>query len=130
MDTKWLGLWAQERQGFYAGRVIKKAEIPKYTRLILRYNKFYEKEGNKPRFVYCFADSKGYESKCVPVEHEDSLQSKIDKLKGILKDGNNVPPMMLPSESQSRAAMLEKEAIALVEEITGEKWDFQYWTFG
>ena len=24
MNTKWLGLWAQERQGFYAGQVVKK----------------------------------------------------------------------------------------------------------
>lgn len=71
MMTKWAGLWAQERQGFYAGRVIRKSEIPKYTRVVLRYNKFYEKDGNRPRFVYCFADSEGYEEKCVPVEREE-----------------------------------------------------------
>ena len=71
MNTKWQGLWAQERQGFYAGYVIKKADIPKYTRLVLRYNKYYEKDSNKPRFVYCFADSEGYESKCVPIEIEE-----------------------------------------------------------
>ena len=69
--TKWLGLWSQERQGFYAGQVIKKADIPKYTRIVLRYNKFYEKDGMKPRFVYCFADSEGYEDKCIPVEYEE-----------------------------------------------------------
>ena len=68
MNTKWQGLWAQDRQAFYAGKVIKKSDIPKYTRLILRYNKFYEKNGNRPRFIYCFADSEGYEEKCVPVE--------------------------------------------------------------
>lgn len=70
MNSKWLGLWAQERQGFYAGQVIKKGDIPKYTRIVLRYNKYYEKDSNRPRFVYCFADSEGYESKCVPVEIE------------------------------------------------------------
>lgn len=68
MNTKWLGLWAQERQGFYAGQVVKKADIPPHTRIVLRYNKYYEKDSNKPRFIYCFADSKGYESKCVPIE--------------------------------------------------------------
>jgi len=72
MNTKWQGLWAQERQGFYSGYVIKKADIPKYTRLVVRYNKYYEKDGNKPRFIYCFADSEGYASKCVPLEVDDS----------------------------------------------------------
>ena len=68
--SKWLGLWAQKRQGIYAGSVIKKADIPAYTRVVLRYNKYYEKGGNRPRFVYCFADSKGYEDKCIPVQAE------------------------------------------------------------
>lgn len=71
MNSKWLGLWAQERQGFYAGQVIKKSEIPKFTRIVLRYNKYYEKDGNRPRFVYMFADSEGYESKCVPIEYQE-----------------------------------------------------------
>lgn len=71
-NTKWLGLWKQERQGFYAGQVIKKGEIPKYTRIVLRYNKYYDKDSSRPRFVYCFADSEGYASKCVPIELEES----------------------------------------------------------
>ena len=70
MNSKWMGLWAQERSGFYAGQVIKKGDIPKYTRIVLRYNKFYKKGSNRPRFVYCFADSEGYESKCTPMEFE------------------------------------------------------------
>ena len=74
MTTKWMGLWAQERQAFYAGQVIKKTDIPKYTRIVLRYNKYYEKDSNRPRFVYCFADSEGYESKCVPVEYDEESE--------------------------------------------------------
>ena len=76
--TKWEGLWAQEMQAFYAGKVIKKADIPKYTRIVLRYNKYYEKGSTKPRFVYCFADSEGYESKCVPVEMAERQPYKED----------------------------------------------------
>ena len=72
MNTKWMGLWPQDRQGFYAGQVIKKQDIPPHTRIVLRYNKFYEKDSNKPRFVYCFADSEGYKSKCVPIEIEET----------------------------------------------------------
>lgn len=69
--TKWMGLWAQERPAFYAGQVIKKADIPKYTRIVLRYNKYYEKDSSRPRFVYCFADSDGYAEKCIPIEYEE-----------------------------------------------------------
>lgn len=65
--TKWSGLWSQ-RQGVYASAVIKKADIPKHTRIIFRYNKYYEKDKNRPRFVFCFADSEGYEELCVPLE--------------------------------------------------------------
>ena len=72
--TKYEGLWAQGRQGFYAGKVINKKDIPNYTRLVIRYNKFYEKDGNRPRFVYCFADAKGYENKCVPLEYEENAE--------------------------------------------------------
>ena len=72
MNTKWLGLWKQERKGIYAGQVIKKSDIPKYTRIVLRQNKFYEKDSNRPRFVYCFADSEGYEAMCVPVETKET----------------------------------------------------------
>ena len=68
MNSKWMGLWGQDRQGFYAGQVIKKSDIPQYTRVVLRYNKFYEKDSNKPRFVYCFADSEGYKEKCMTIE--------------------------------------------------------------
>lgn len=73
-QTNWLGLWAQERQGLYGGQVIKRTEIPKYTRIVLRYNKYYEKDSNRPRFVYCFADSEGYESLCVPIDWKEEIR--------------------------------------------------------
>ena len=127
MKTKWLGLWAQERDGFYAGQVIKKSDIPKYTRVVLRYNKYYKKGDKRPRFVFCFADSEGYKDKCIPIEYEDSLQSKIDELAEIMRSGHNGSEWkMLPSQSQERAKHLENQAIKLIEEITGEEWDFTY----
>ena len=53
--TKWYGLW-NNREGVYSGQVIKKSDIPAYARIVLRYNKFYEKDSKRPRFVYCFAN--------------------------------------------------------------------------
>lgn len=52
--TKWLGLWKQ-RDAVYSGQTIKREEIPEHAKLIIRYNKFYDKNSNAPRFVYCFA---------------------------------------------------------------------------
>lgn len=54
LKTKWEGLW-QNREGVYSGYTIKKTDIPPYSKLIVRYNRFYEKGSNKPRFVYMFA---------------------------------------------------------------------------
>ena len=69
MVTKWQGLWEQEEKDVYSSYIIKKADIPKYTKIILRKNKYYKKDSNRPKFIYCFADSKDYyESKSVPIE--------------------------------------------------------------
>lgn len=87
MTTKWMGLWAQERPALYAGRVIKKEDIPKYTRIVLRYNKYYEKGSNRPRFVYCFADSEGYADKCFPIEYEEESEESNESAY-MADDGN------------------------------------------
>lgn len=132
--TQWQGLWYQ-REGVYSGYVIKKADIPEKARLILRYNKYYDKDSNKPRFVYCFANGDSADAITMQVEHEEyvsleDLTSKIEELAEIMRDGNhNADSLFLPSESQASAEYLMKKAIELVEEITGEEWNFSYWTF-
>lgn len=128
MNTKWYGLFAQERAAFYSGNVIAKKDIPKYTRIVMRYNKYYSKGSGRPKFVYCFADSEGYEDKCVPIEYEDSLKSKVDELTGVLKEAHHCP-MMLASESVDRANDLMRRAIKIIEEMTGEEWRFEYLTY-
>lgn len=86
--TKWMGLWSQERPSLYAGQVIKKSEIPAYTRIVLRYNKYYEKDGNRPRFVYCFADSEGYANKCIPIEYEEYVSERSEVISEIVEGIN------------------------------------------
>ena len=131
MNTKWEGLWEQERSSVYAGKVINKKEIPQYTRIVLRKNKYYEKDSGRPKYVYCFADSEGYKDKCVPIEYEETLKSKVDELASIMRMGQaNTFDVSLPSESQQRAFALKQEAISIIEDITGEKWDFSFWVFG
>lgn len=51
--TNWNGLW-RNREGVYSGQVIAKKDIPPHSRLIIRYNKFYDSnKPNSPRFVFC-----------------------------------------------------------------------------
>lgn len=136
--TEWQGLWMQ-REGVYSGYVLKKEDIPKNPRLIVRYNKFYKKDSNKPRFVYCFAN--GDAAKAITIKQDiddyislkdaDEILDKIDELREVLRDANtNADRMLLPSESQAVADSLMEKAIELVEEITGEEWDFTYITWG
>ena len=63
--TQWLGLW-RHRDGVYSGQVIKKSDIPAHARIIIRYNKYYDKDSSSPRFVYCFAS--GDAAKAITIE--------------------------------------------------------------
>lgn len=132
--TQWQGLWYQ-REGVYSGYVIKKADIPKKARLILRYNKYYDKDSNKPRFVYCFANGDSADAITMQVEHEEyvsleDLTSKIEELAEIMRQGNcNANMMMLPSQSAASAEGLMRKAIDIIEELTGEEWNFTYITY-
>lgn len=132
--TEWKGLWFK-REGVYSGEVLKKSDIPPYARLILRYNKFYEKGSNRPKFVYCFANGDAADAITLKQETEEyvsfsELTDKLEELAEIMRQGKrNGDVMMLPSESASTAAGLMKSAIAIVEELTGEEWDFSYISF-
>ena len=65
--TKWYGLW-RNRAGVYSGQVINKSDMPKRARLIIRKNKFYEADSNKPQYVYCFADAEAWADTCIEME--------------------------------------------------------------
>ena len=71
--SKWYGLW-NNREGVYSGQVINKADIPSYSRLIVRYNKFYDKDSNKPRFVYCFANGDAAKAITIEVSKSDYIE--------------------------------------------------------
>lgn len=63
---------------------------------------------------------------------EKEILSKVKELKDILKQSheNSYGMPKLPSEEQAIAFQLKAKAESLVEEITGEKWEFSYRTFG
>lgn len=72
LKTEWQGLW-QNREGVYSGYTIAKKDIPPYAKLIVRYNRFYEKNSNKPRFVYTFAQKTAAEAITLQVDREEYL---------------------------------------------------------
>jgi hypothetical protein len=54
----------------------------------------------------------------------------IEELAEVMREGNlNGDMMMLPSESAENARSLMQRAIEIIEELTGEKWEFSYVTF-
>ena len=57
-------------------------------------------------------------------------REKIEELAEIMREGNcNAEQCMLASDSQNRAAELMQSAISIIEDLTGEKWEFSYITY-
>lgn len=67
-----------------------------------------------------------------PVSMDMAIEAltKITELTEVLREAShNADKIGLPSESQATAKALLQKAIGLVEEITGQKWNFTYWTW-
>ena len=105
VKTKWEGLW-KSRDAVYVSKTIKKADIPKYTRLIVRQSKYYTADSNKPRFIFCFAG--GNELDAITLSKDEykqlanrycftyeQLQELIDKIAyeigGVTEYGEHIP---------------------------------------
>lgn len=60
------------------------------------------------------------------------ILQKVEELTDVLRQSHEnaygIPD--LPSREKARADYLHERAIGLVEEITGEVWEFSYRTFG
>ena len=81
-QTEWYGLW--KNGGVYSGYTMKKADIPPYSKIVLRFNKFYKKDSDRPRFQYCFAN--GDAAYALTVELSDEEAETIDALKARIKE--------------------------------------------
>ena len=76
-QTEWYGLW--KNGGVYSGYTMKKADSPPYSKIVLRFNKFYKKDSGRPRFQYCFAN--GDATRALTVELSDEEAETIAALK-------------------------------------------------
>ena len=63
---------------------------------------------------------------------EDEILQKVEELTDVLRQSrrNAYGIPKLPSEEKAMADYLHGRAIELVEEITGEDWEFSYRYFG
>lgn len=85
--TTWEGLW-KRRSGVYCSRRFNIEEFPKHTSIVVRYNKFYDKNTSRPRFVFCFADKEAEKDLCDEIVFEDyeSTKEMLERTKDSIKN--------------------------------------------
>lgn len=99
--TKWEGLW-KNREGVYSGKTIKTTDIPPYAKLIIRYNKYYESDSNRPRFVYTFAQKDAANAITLTMEEDEYIS---------LEDAEELSEMRCFSDEQLQE-LINKIAVA------------------
>lgn len=95
MKTNYMGLWKQERAGWYCSKAFTKKqlqELPAKCRLVLRYNKYHKpQENNTPKFIFTFADAESSQNLCDIQQLEDTAENDvIEELKEKLKEINRL----------------------------------------
>lgn len=135
-QTKWLGLWWHPEINAFTSAVLNLADLRKFKgqfRIQIRKNKFFNNgENGRPNYNFVIRDAKSSVFTDIDVldDDENETKCKIDELAEVMRIGNvNGDKMALPSESIANANALMIRAISLVEEITGEKWEFSAMTF-
>ncbi|MBP5461919.1 MAG: hypothetical protein J6Y20_07330 [Lachnospiraceae bacterium] len=134
-QTNWLGLWWHPEYCGYSSAAIDLSQLRKFkgkVRLLMRKNKFLNGgENGRPNYTFCLKDCDSPTFEAVDVEDDDGIMAKVERLREVMQAGQrNADVCMLPSESAENARSLMAEAISIVEEITGEKWEFSFMTFG
>lgn len=135
-QTNWEGLWWHPEYNGYSSAALNLDALKGFdgtVRLYVRKNKFYNcGENGRPNYNFCIkaANSDTFTDVTVEDDERVHLCDKIEELRDVMARGRrNGDYMALPSDSQAMAATLMKRAIELVEEITGEQWEFSYITY-
>ena len=133
MKTKWEGLWWHPENMSFSSATISLADLRKFkgnVRLVVRKNRFYNNGMNgRPNYHFSLMDANSPTARSLEVDECDGYRDKLEELREVMRQGKaNGDKMMLPSESAANADMLIRRAVALIEEITGEEWDFSYIT--
>ena len=76
MKTKWEGLW-NTRQAVYVSKPFTQKqvkEMPKKFRLVVRYNKYYQSDSGRPKFVFSLMDADEAEAFAFEFEDGEEVQ--------------------------------------------------------
>lgn len=58
--TNWLGLWYHKENYLYMSTALNLADLRKFKgniRLVVRKNRYYEKDTNRPNMIFCITDA-------------------------------------------------------------------------
>lgn len=133
--TNWCGLWWHPEYNGFSSAPINLAQLKNFkgtVRLYVRKNKFFNNgENGRPNYTFCLKDANAEMFTDIKFADDRDKQSElIAKLAEIMREGNrNADIAGLPSETQARAKRLIEDAIAVIEELTGERWEFSFLTW-
>ncbi len=130
-QTTWEGLWYHPENGGFSSSALDLSKLKGFkgkVRLYVRKNRFYNGgENGRPNYTFCLKDAESETFRTIDVVDDDGLYTKIARLKEVMSEGEfNADRMMLPSESMANAKALYEEAVSIIEDITGGKWEFSY----
>ena len=79
MKTKFEGLWKTRKAVYVSKPFTQKQlkELPKKFRLVVRYNKFYQSDTARPKFVFSFMDAE--EAEAFMFEFEEGEDEDDDR---------------------------------------------------
>lgn len=138
--TSWMGLWYQPGRTYYTSASFSLADLRKFKgniRFVLRKNKYFEKGTNRPNYVFMLVDASNekyispeiLDDRTTDEQEErqelEEMREKVEALAEVMREGRrNGDLVALPSDSKDRMNRLFADAYSIIEDLTGEKWEF------
>ena len=134
-QTSWAGLWWHPEICGFSSQAIDLSQLRKFkgaVRLYMRKNRYFNNgENNRPNYNFQLRDAKSDNpTELIVDDMEETVDDKIERLADIMIQGNtNADLGQFPSYSQARMLDLQRQALDIIEELTGQKWLFTCTTF-
>ena len=129
-DRKQIGFWKKEGKESYLSSPLGYTD-GKPVRMTIWQNFNRNEDTNQPYFFGLVNNHFDFDEDVYGDELDTSykdllrMQELVEELADVMRQGNsNADHMMLPSESRARMNGLFEEAYRIIEELTGEKWNF------
>lgn len=129
-QTSWGGLWWHPEINSFSSQALSLAQLRKFkgnVRLYVRKNRFYnDGVNNRPNYTFQFRDANSENPTELAVDDmEETAADKIQLLADLMYEGaHNADRGEWPSRSQERMLALQRAALDIIEELTGQPWLF------